>query len=61
MEYFFHRCHSLSLDKGEILDDMHERSSYLKSFMACVVDDIREKEAEEFGNGLNSKGEITLV
>ena len=44
--------HSLSLDKGEILDDMHEGNSSLKSFMACVEDDLREKEAEELGKGL---------
>ena len=40
--------HSLSLDKGEILDDMNEGNSSLKSFMACVEDDIREREAEEY-------------
>ena len=34
--------HSLSLDKGEILDDMHEGNSSLKSFMACIEDDLRE-------------------
>ena len=47
--------HSLSLDKGEILDDMHEGNSPLKSFMACAEDDIREREAEEFGKGLDSE------
>ena len=41
--------HSLSLDKGEIL---YEGSSSLKSFMACVEDDLREREAGEFGKGL---------
>ena len=43
----------MSLDKGEILDDMHEGNSPLKSFMACVEDNIREKEAVELGNGLD--------
>ena len=47
--------HSLSLDKGEILDDMHEGNSSLKSFMACIEDDLREREAEEFRKGLDSK------
>ena len=47
--------HSLSLDKGEILDDMHEGNSSLKSFMACIEDNLREREAEEFGKGLDSK------
>ena len=37
--------HSLSLDKGELLDDMHEGNSSLKSFMACVEDNLREREA----------------
>ena len=39
--------HSLSLDKGEILDDMHEGNSSLKSFTACIEDDLREREAEK--------------
>ena len=34
---------------------MHERNSSLKSFMACVEDDLREREAEEFEKGLDSK------
>ena len=46
--------HSLSLDKCEILDDMHEGNSSLRSFMACIEDDLREREAEEFGKGLDS-------
>ena len=29
-------------------------NSSLKSFMACVQDDIRDREAEEFGQGLDS-------
>ena len=45
----------MSLDKGEILDDMHEGNSSLKSFMACIEDDLREREAEEFRKGLESK------
>ena len=28
--------------------------------MACVEDDIREREAEEFGKGLDSKVELDL-
>ena len=44
--------HSLSSGKGEILDDMREGNS---SFMACVEDDIREREADEFEKGLHSK------
>ena len=52
--------HSLSLDKGEILDDMHEGNSSLKSFMACVEDDLREKEAEKFEKGLDSKVKLEL-
>ena len=51
---------SLSLDKGEILDDMHEGNSSLKSFMACIEDDLREREAEEFGKGLDSKVKLDL-
>ena len=47
--------HSLSLDKGEILDDMHEGNSSLKSFIACIEDNLREREAEEFRKGLDSK------
>ena len=54
--------HSLSLDKGEILhvDDMHEGNSSLKSFMACIEDDLREREAEEFRKGLDSKVKLDL-
>ena len=44
--------HSLSLDKGELLDEVN---SSLKSFKACVEHDLREREAEEFGKGLDSK------
>ena len=29
------------------------RGKLLKSFMACVEDNLREREAEEFGKGLN--------
>ena len=46
--------HSLSFDKGEILDDMHEGNSSLKFFMACIEDNLREREAEKFGKGLDS-------
>ena len=35
--------HSLSLDND---DDMHEGNSSLKSFTACIEDDLREREAE---------------
>ena len=49
--------HSLSLDKGEILDDMHEGNSSLKSFTACIEDD---REAEEFRKGLDSKVKLDL-
>ena len=52
--------HSLSLDKGEILDDMHEGNSSLKSFTACLEDDLREREAEEFRKGLDSKVKLDL-
>ena len=52
--------HSLSLDKGELLDDMHEGNSSLKSFMACIEDDLREREAEEFRKGLDSKVKLDL-
>ena len=52
--------HSLSLDKGEILDDMHEGNSSLKSFTACIEDDLREREAEEFRKGLDSKVKLDL-
>ena len=34
---------------------MHEENSSLKSFMACIEDDLREREAEEFRKGLDSK------
>ena len=34
---------------------MHDGNSSLKSFMACIEDDLREGEAEEFGKGLDSK------
>ena len=50
----------MSLDKGEILDDMHEGNISLKSFMACIEDDLREREAEEFGKGLGSKVKLDL-
>ena len=50
----------MSLDKGEILDDMHEGNSSLKSFMACIEDDLREREAEEFRKGLDSKVKLDL-
>ena len=30
---------------------MHEGNSSLKSFMACIEDDLREREAEEFRKG----------
>ena len=43
--------HSLPLDKGEIL----ERNSSLKSFMACIEDNLREREAKGFRKGLDSK------
>ena len=33
---------------------MHKGNGPLKSFMACVEDDIREREAEEFGKGLDN-------
>ena len=39
---------------------MHEGNSSSKSFMACVEDDIREREAEEFGKGLDSKLKLDL-
>ena len=52
--------HALSLDKGEILDDMHEGNSSLKSFTACIEDDLREREAEEFRKGLDSKVKLDL-
>ena len=45
----------LYLDKGEILDD-----SSLKSLMACIEDDLREREAEEFRKGLDSKVKLDL-
>ena len=50
----------MSLDKGEILDDMHEGNSSLKSFMACIEDDLREREAEELGKGLDSKVKLDI-
>ena len=50
----------MSLDKGELLDDMHEGNSSLKSFMACIEDDLREREAEEFRKGLDSKVKLDL-
>ena len=34
---------------------MHEENSSLKFFMACIVDNLREREAKEFGKGLDSK------
>ena len=36
---------------------MHEGNS---SFMACVEDDLREREAEEYGKGLDSKVKLDL-
>ena len=47
IDYIFH---SLFL---ESLDDIHGGNSSLKSFMACVEDDLRKREAEEFGEGLD--------
>ena len=52
--------HSLSLDKGEILDDIHEGNSSLKSFMASIEDALGEREAEEFRKGLDSKVKLDL-
>ena len=49
--------HSLSL---EILDHTHEGNSSLKSFMACIEYDLRDKEAEEFGKGFDSKIKLEL-
>ena len=39
---------------------MHEGNSSLKSFMVCIEDDLREREAEEFGKGLDSKVKLDL-
>ena len=39
---------------------MHEGNSSLKSFMACIEDDLREREAEEFRKGLDSKVKLDL-
>ena len=36
--------HSLSFDKDEILD---EGNSSIRTYMACIEDDLREREAEE--------------
>ena len=36
---------------------MHDGNS---SLMACVEDDIREREAKEFGKGLDSKVKLDL-
>ena len=33
---------------------MHEGNSSLKSFMAYIEDDLREREAEGFGKGLDT-------
>ena len=52
--------HFLSLDKGGVVEDMHEGNSSLKSFMACVENDVREREADEFGKGLDSKVKLDL-
>ena len=50
----------MSLDKGEILDGFYEGNSSLKSFMVCIEDSLREREAEEFGKGLDSKVKLDL-
>ena len=39
---------------------MHEGNSSLKYFMACIEDNVREREAEEFGKGLDSKVKLDL-
>ena len=39
---------------------MHEGNSSLKSFTACIEDDLREREAEEFRKGLDSKVKLDL-
>ena len=39
---------------------MREGNSSLKSFMACIEDDLREREAEEFRKGLDSKVKLDL-
>ena len=39
---------------------MHEGNSSLKSFMACVEENIREREADEFEEGLHCKVKLDL-
>ena len=39
---------------------MHEGNSSLKSLTACIEDDLREREAEEFRTGLDSKVKLDL-
>ena len=50
----------LSSYKNEILDDIHQGNSFLKYFMVCVENDIRERDAEEFGKGLDSKIDLEM-
>ena len=50
--------HSLFLEKGEILDDMHEGISSLKSFMACIEDDLRERKPRSLEKGLGGRGNL---
>ena len=33
----------------------------LKSFMACIEDDLREREAKDFGKGLDTKVKLDLL
>ena len=39
---------------------MHVGNRSLKSFMACIEDDLREREAKEFRKGLDSKVKLDL-
>ena len=51
---------SLSLDKGEWLEDIKKGSSSLVSFLACVEECIKEREDKAFDQGLDSKVKLDM-
>ena len=51
---------SLGIDKGEWLEALKKEESSLAAFMACVKDEVSERECREFEEGLNSKVKLAL-
>ena len=51
---------TLDLDKAEWLEDIQNGGCSLRSFMTVVGDNIDQREARIFENGLNSKVKLAL-